>query len=93
MVLDLRGKGVPSAILHRLIDLVISPTVRRVLDRRWFAPLSFRLYRIGRTISKNLIYQPFIRPWRYLRRRKPRYQELHPQDEVTLPRNPMPARE
>ncbi|MHC4064848.1 MAG: hypothetical protein ACYSUI_10155, partial [Planctomycetota bacterium] len=69
------------------------PTVRGLLDRPWFAPASYRLWRMGRVVLKNLIYQPFIRPFRYLRRRKPRYDELHPQDEVTLPRNPMPVRE
>ena len=37
---------------------------------------------------RNFFYQPFIRPFKYLRR-KPRYEELHPEDEVTLPRNNM----
>ncbi|MHC4091526.1 MAG: B12-binding domain-containing radical SAM protein, partial [Planctomycetota bacterium] len=93
VVLALRGKGVPSSVVHGLIDFVIHPTVRGLLDRPWFAPASYRLWRMGRVVLKNLIYQPFIRPFRYLRRRKPRYDELHPQDEVTLPRNPMPVRE
>ena len=91
VVLALRGQGVPSSVVHRLVDFVIHPTVRWLLDRRWFAPASYRLWRIGRVASRNLIYQPFIRPLRYLRRRKRRRAESHRGDEVTLPRNPMPA--
>ncbi len=91
VVLAMRGRGMPSTILHRLIDAVIHPKVRWMLDRRWFAPLSYRLWRIGRVVWKNLLYQPFVKPFKYLRRRKPSYAELHPQDEVTLPRNPMPT--
>ena len=91
VVLALRGKGVVSGVVHRLIDVVLHPAVRRTLDKRWFAPLSYRLWRIGRTLVKNLIYQPLIRPFRSLRRRAPRYPEPDPLDEATLPRNPMPA--
>ncbi|MCP4250419.1 MAG: B12-binding domain-containing radical SAM protein [bacterium] len=91
VVLALRGKGIPSAVVHGMVSLVLHPFVRRLLDRKWFAPACYRLWRLGRTISKNLIYQPFVRPFRYLRRRRPRYEELHPGDEVTLPRNKMPA--
>ncbi len=91
VVLALRGKGVPSGVVHLLLDFVTNPVARKVLDRGWFTPVSYRLWRIGRVIWKNLLYQPFVRPWRYLRRRKPRYEELHPEDEVTLPRNPMPT--
>jgi anaerobic magnesium-protoporphyrin IX monomethyl ester cyclase len=89
VVLALRGRGVPSSVVHRMLDLVIHPKIRRLIDRPWFAPLSYRLWRLGRVVWKNLIYQPFVRPFRYLRRRKPTHAEAHPQDEVTLPRNPM----
>ncbi len=88
VVLHLRNWGVPSAVVHRLIDLVTNPWVRRAIDRKWFVPLAYGIYRIGRFIGRKLIYQPFIRPFKYLRR-KPRYEELHPEDEVTLPRNNM----
>ncbi len=90
VVLNLTNKGVPRTLVHRLIDVVTNRTVRGVLDRRWFVPLAYGLYRVGRFIWRKLIYQPFVRPLRYLRR-KPRYEELHPEDEATLPRNPMPA--
>ncbi|HUU83062.1 MAG TPA: radical SAM protein [Phycisphaerae bacterium] len=91
VVLALRGRGVPSRVVHRLLDVVIHPQVRWALDRRWFAPMSYRLWRIGRVLWRNLLYQPFVRPFRSLRRRKPRYERLHPEDEVTLPRKPIPA--
>ena len=86
VILNLRNVGVPPAPVHRLIDAVTHPVVRRVLDRAWFAPLAYGTYRLGRFVVRKLIYQPFIRPFRYLRR-KPRYDELHPEDEVTLPRS------
>lgn len=88
VVLNLRNVGVPSWLVHRLVDMVVNAKVRWLLDRKAFAPIAYGLYRGGRTVVKNLIYQPFIRPFKYLRR-KPRYEELHPEDEVTLPRNNM----
>lgn len=69
VVLNLRNIGVPRWVVHRLIDLVTHPAIRWVLDRRWFAPFSYGLYRAGRFVVRKLIYQPFIRPFRYLRRR------------------------
>jgi len=90
VVLNLRNFGVPRAVVHRLIDVVTHSLTRRLLDRKWFAPCAYRIYSIGRFIIRKLIYQPFIRPFRYLRR-KPRYEELHPEDEATMPRNPMSA--
>ncbi|MEE8171197.1 MAG: radical SAM protein, partial [Phycisphaerae bacterium] len=86
VVLNLRNIGVPSAVVHRVIDVATNRVVRKMLDRPWFPRLAYGLYRVGRFIVKKLIYQPFIRPFKYLRR-KPRYEELHPEDEVTLPRN------
>jgi len=91
VVLELRGRGVPPWLVHRMLDVVLNRRVRWAIDRRWFAPLSYRLWRIGRTLSRNLIYQPFVRPFRYLRRKKPSYRELHPEDEVSMPRQPMPS--
>ena len=90
VVLNLRNVGVPRWIVHRMIDLVTHPAVRFCMDRKWFIPLAFGIYRLGRFVVRKLIYQPFVRPFRYLRRNRP-YEELHPEDEVTLPRNPMPV--
>jgi radical SAM superfamily enzyme YgiQ (UPF0313 family) len=69
VVLALRGKGVPRPIVHGLVGVVVHPWVRWALDRRWFAPASYRLWRIAHVTWKNLIYQPFVKPFRYLRRR------------------------
>ena len=67
VVLHLRNIGVPRALVHRLIDVVTHRTVRSILDRRWFAPVAYGFYRVGRLIARKLIRQPFIRPWQYLR--------------------------
>lgn len=89
VVLNLRNIGVPRRVVHALITVVIHPFMRRLLDRAWFPSVAYGGYRAGRFVVRKLIYQPFVRPFRYLRR-KPRYEELHPEDEATLPRNPMP---
>ncbi|MEW6252722.1 MAG: radical SAM protein, partial [Planctomycetota bacterium] len=83
VVLHLRNVGIPRWVCHRLIDFSTHRAVRRVLDRRWFGPVSYALIQFGRKLVRNFLYQPFIRPFTYLRR-KPRYEELFPQDEVTL---------
>lgn len=90
VVLNLRNVGVPASAVHRLIDVVTHKTIRRFLDRKAFVPVAYGIYRVGRFIGRKLIYQPFIRPFRYLGR-KPRYEQLHPEDEATLPRNRMPG--
>lgn len=89
-VLSLRDMGVPRWACHRLIDFATNPLTRKVIDKKWFGPLSYGTYQLGRKFVKNLIYQPFVKPFTYLRR-KPRYEELFPEDEVTLPRNNMGA--
>ena len=91
VVLNLRNHRLPAAVAHRLIDFAIHPLVRRAIDRRWFVPAAYRTYRVGRFVWRKLIFQPFIRPFKYLKR-KPRYEERHPEDEVTLPRS-LAARE
>ncbi len=88
VVLHLRNNFVPSWFAHRLIDVVTHPLSRRALDRNWFVPTAYGIYRVGRFVGRKLIYQTFVRPFKYLRRR-PRYEELHPEDELTLPRNNM----
>ncbi|MBI4579244.1 MAG: B12-binding domain-containing radical SAM protein [Planctomycetes bacterium] len=90
VVLHLRNVGVPRWLCHRLIDWATHRWVRRCIDRRAFMPVAFATYTVLRKLYKNLIYQPFVRPLKYLRRR-PRYEEIHPEDEVTLPRNNMAA--
>lgn len=70
VILDIRNAGVPSELAHRVIDLATSPVARRVLDRRWFAPVVYLTYRVAR----KLFWNPFLRPvWRGLRhlRRSP----------------------
>ena len=67
VVLNLRNAGLPSWLAHRVIDCATSPIVRRLIDRRWFSPAVFLGYRIGRKLWRNLFYQPFIRPLKYLR--------------------------
>lgn len=69
IVLQLRNVGLPDRVAHRLVDFATTPTVRRYIDRPWFGPLAFVLYQVGRKFVRNFIYQPFIRPIRYLRRR------------------------
>ncbi len=77
VVLNLRNVGVPRTLIHRLVDVVTHPAVRCLLDRRWFAPVAYAAYRVGRFILRKLIYQPFIRPFRHLRR-KMRYERQRP---------------
>jgi anaerobic magnesium-protoporphyrin IX monomethyl ester cyclase len=69
VVLSLRNCGAPSWLAHRVIDLAISRPVRALLDRRWFCPSVFVGYVVGRKLWRNLVYQPFVRPFKYLRGR------------------------
>lgn len=85
VVLGLRNRGVSSQAVHRLIDVVTAPAVRRVLDRPWFTPAAHLCYLVGRIIAKNIIYQLFIRPLRHLRRRR-RSGQPHRQGQSALPR-------
>ncbi len=79
IVLILRNVGVPGAVVHPLISLAIHPWVRKVLDRRWFGPTVLASYVVGRKVVRNLIYQPFIKPFRYLRHRPRRRRQDPPQ--------------
>lgn len=89
-VLSLKNSGVPAALCHRLIDFATHPTTRKLIDRRWFGPLAYGAFQVGRKLVKNLIWQPFVKPFRYLRA-KPPYEALFPEDEATLPRHNMGA--
>jgi radical SAM superfamily enzyme YgiQ (UPF0313 family) len=69
IVLYLRNVRLPSWAAHRLVDFVTHGAVRRCLDRRWFGPAVYGGYVVGRKLIRNLVYQPFIRPFRQLRHR------------------------
>jgi radical SAM superfamily enzyme YgiQ (UPF0313 family) len=68
LVLSLRNVGLPAWLVQRVIDFAASRTVRRLLDRRWFGPTAFVGYQVARKLARNLIYQPFVKPLKYLRR-------------------------
>lgn len=68
LVLWLRNVGVPRWVCHRVVDLATHRVTRAVLDRRWFCPTVFVGYQVGRKFVRNFIYQPFVRPLKYLRR-------------------------
>jgi len=69
VVLKLRNLAVPSWLAHRVVDFATNRWVRQVIDRKWFCPTVFVSYQIARKVWRNFIYQPFVRPWGYLRRR------------------------
>ena len=69
VVWHLRNRGLPVGAVRRLVDCVTHPRVRWVLDRSWFVPVAYGLYRVWRFVSRKLIYQPFIRPLARLRRK------------------------
>ncbi len=79
-ILHLRNGGLPSRVAHRLIDFATHPLVRRCIDRPWFTPLAFGVYQVGRKIVRNFVYQPFIRPFKHLRRRPRRAGSYPPGD-------------
>lgn len=68
-VLNLRNVGVPSWLCHRTIDFATARPVRWTLDRKWFCPSVFIGYQVVRKLVRNLLYQPFVKPFTYLRRR------------------------
>ncbi len=70
LVLNLRNIGVPPWVAHRIIDFAAARPTRWLLDRRWFCPTVFAGYFVARKLFRNLIHQPFIRPWQRRRRRK-----------------------
>jgi hypothetical protein len=70
-VLNLRNIGLPSWLAHRIIDFATNPATRAVLDRKWFCPTVYTCYLVGRKLWKNFVYQPFVKPLKYLRRQPP----------------------
>jgi anaerobic magnesium-protoporphyrin IX monomethyl ester cyclase len=84
-VLKLRNIGVPSWLAHRVIDFATNRVARKVLDRKWFCPTVYYGYFVTRKLVRNFIYQPFIRPFKYLRRRPRRPQTAEPTARWTVP--------
>ncbi len=82
VVLHMRNVGVPSWLVHRLVGVVTNRFVRRCLDRKGFVPVALVTYQVFRKLYKTLIYQPFVRPLKYLRRR-PRHHRRRPGDKLT----------
>jgi len=70
VVLALRNNGMPTWACHRVIDFATHRFTRTLLDRKWFCPTVFVAYRIGRKLVRNFLYQPFVRPLKYLGRRR-----------------------
>ena len=70
IVLALRGAGVPSWAVHRIIDFALHRWVRKCIDKPWLAPAAFVAYRIARSLYRNLLYKPFVRPLASLRNRR-----------------------
>ena len=67
-MLSLRNLGLPAWIAHRVIDFATNRFVRKVLDRKWFCPTVFYGYQLIRKLYRNFLYQPFVKPFTYLRR-------------------------
>ena len=78
IVLNLRNVGVPRWCAHGVVSFAVNRAVRKVLDRKWFCPTVFVAYQIVRKLWRNLIHQPFIKPFKYLRA-KPRRGAPRPQ--------------
>lgn len=86
VVLNLRNVGLPPWFAHRVIDLATNTVVRKIIDRRWFCPAVFIGYQVTRKIWRNFIYQPFIRPFKYLRRGPRRKKARQPTARWTVPK-------
>ncbi|UCF34889.1 MAG: B12-binding domain-containing radical SAM protein [Phycisphaerales bacterium] len=72
IVLGLRNAGVPQRMVHKVIDFALSRPGRWLLDRSWFPPASFYVYRVSRVLFKNLLYRPVIAPIMSRRQRRDR---------------------
>jgi anaerobic magnesium-protoporphyrin IX monomethyl ester cyclase len=84
VVLNLRNVGLPPWIAHRVIDFATNRVVRKVIDRKWFPPAVFHGYQLMRKLGRNFIYQPFVRPLKYLRR-QPRSGKQDDADQAAQP--------
>lgn len=93
IVLNLRNIGLPSWSAHRVIDFATSRAVRKAIDRKWFCPTVFFGYQVGRKIVRNFIYQPFIRPFKYLRPGRRHDKTTRPTARWTVPQTDLAARQ
>jgi len=83
-VLGLRNIGAPPWLANAVIRFVTCRPVRWCLDRRYFPPMAYVTYQVGRKIAK-----PFGKLARLVRGKR-RHRHLHPEDEAS-PRNRMAA--
>ncbi len=68
MTLRLKRWGLPAGMVKRIVSVAKSRPVRTVMDRAYLPVLLIIGYVIMR-LMRNLIYQPFIRP--FTKRRRP----------------------
>ncbi len=71
VAIGMRNAGFSSARVHRVIDFAVNPTVRRYIDRKWFAPVGFTLYRVGHVLHKNV--RSLTKPFRKSAAKKKRH--------------------
>jgi len=70
MVLRLKRWGLSARAARRFLNVALSRPVRAVFDRAYLPVLLVTGY-VCLRLARNLIYQPFIRP--FTKRRKPQY--------------------
>jgi radical SAM superfamily enzyme YgiQ (UPF0313 family) len=68
MVLRMKRWHLPAGLVKRFVSVATSRPVRMVMDRKWLPVLLVAGWVILR-LGRNLIYQPFIRP--FTKRRRP----------------------
>lgn len=67
VMIQLRQWHIPSAVLHKGIDLMLARPIRYCLDRKGFLLSAFGIYLLGRSVNRAF-YQLFLRPFRKHRR-------------------------
>jgi anaerobic magnesium-protoporphyrin IX monomethyl ester cyclase len=72
VLLGLRNGGMPTWMALGVVRFVASRPARWCLDRKWFPPAAFLTYLVTHKLYNVLIYQPFVKPVRRLRRRRRR---------------------
>lgn len=88
-VLGLRNIGVPRTLVHGMVSVVVHPWVRWAADRKWFPPVAYGVFSVGRFISRNVIRQLIVRPLQRLRK-KPKRGRASLEKERSAPREPAP---
>jgi len=77
-VLGLKGAGLSARWAERFVNLASSPAIRWARDWRWFPYLAYGGYRVGRFVTRRIVYQCFIRPIAKLRHHRREYPRAHP---------------